>query len=72
MLIDLAGSDVVFAREGNVEVSFIVSKIEVNLTAVIEDEYFAVPGMFKPAVFARSRRVFSNSVGAMVPASTFM
>lgn len=43
VLVDLACSDVVLACEGNVEVAFIVAKIQVDFTAIIEDKDFTVP-----------------------------
>lgn len=35
VLVDLAGSDVVIPSEGNPEIAFIISKIEIGLTPVI-------------------------------------
>ena len=43
VLVDLAGCDVVLAREGDIEVALVVSKIEVDLSAVVEDEDLTVP-----------------------------
>lgn len=43
VLVDLAGGDVLVAREGNVEIALVVSKIEVNFAAVVEDVDFTVP-----------------------------
>lgn len=42
MLVDLSGRDVVLARERDVEVSFIVSQIQIHLTTIIEDEHLSV------------------------------
>lgn len=38
--VDFAGRDVVGAREGHVKVALVVSKIEIDLTAVVQDEDF--------------------------------
>jgi hypothetical protein len=43
VLVDLACGDVVLAREGDVEVAFVVAKVEVNFTAIVEDKDFTVP-----------------------------
>jgi hypothetical protein len=43
MLVYLARSDVVFARQGDVEVAFVVSKIKVGFSTVVKDKYFTVP-----------------------------
>jgi hypothetical protein len=43
VLVDLAGSDVVVAGEGDVEVTLVVAEIEIDFTAVGEDKDFAVP-----------------------------
>lgn len=45
VLVDLAGCDVVLAREGDVEVALVVTKIEVDFSAVVENEDFTVPGV---------------------------
>lgn len=45
VLVDLAGGDVLVAREGDVEIALVVSKIEVNFAAVVEDVDFTVPLM---------------------------
>lgn len=43
VVVDLAGGDVVLARQGDVEVALVVSEVEVDLTAVVEDKDLAVP-----------------------------
>lgn len=43
VLVDLAGCNVLVAREGDVKVALVVSKIEVDFTAVVEDIDFTVP-----------------------------
>ena len=43
VLVDLAGCDVVLACEGDIEVALVVSEVEVDFTAVVEDKDFAVP-----------------------------
>jgi len=43
MLIDLAGRDVVVPSQGNVQVSFVVSKVEVDFTTVVKDKALPVP-----------------------------
>ena len=35
--VDLSCRDVVFAREGNVQVSLVVSKVQIDLSAVVKD-----------------------------------
>lgn len=42
-LVDLAGRDVVFAGDGDVQVALVIAQIEVDLAAVVKDEDFAVP-----------------------------
>ena len=42
MGINLAGCDVVLARKGDVEVTLVVAKVEVDLTTVIKYENLAV------------------------------
>ena len=42
MLVNLAGCDVVLPSQCDVQVSFIVSQIEVNFSAVIEDKALSV------------------------------
>ena len=42
MLIYLAGRDVVFPRQSDAQVAFVIAKVQVDLTAVVEDENFAV------------------------------
>lgn len=43
VLVDLARGDVVVAGKGDVEVALVVAEIEVDFTAVGEDEDFAMP-----------------------------
>lgn len=43
MLIDLASRDVIVSSQGNVQVSFVVSEVEVDFTTVVEDKALAVP-----------------------------
>lgn len=43
VLVDLAGGNVLVAREGDVEVTLVVSEIEVDFAAVVEDVDFTVP-----------------------------
>lgn len=45
MLVDLAGGNVLVAREGDVQVTFIVSEIEIDFTAIVEDVDLTVPGL---------------------------
>lgn len=46
MLVDLASCDVVVACQGNIQVSFVVSEVEVDLSAVVEDEALPVPAVW--------------------------
>lgn len=70
VLVDLAGRDVVVAGEGDVEVTLVVAEIEIDFTAVGEDEDFAVPA--RCSVCWREPHVQGSaySLGFMVPAST--
>lgn len=43
LLVDLAGGDAVAARQGNVEVSLVVAQVEIDLTAVGQDEALSMP-----------------------------
>lgn len=43
VLVYLAGCDIVVASQCDVEVSLVVAEIEVDFTAVGEDENFAMP-----------------------------
>lgn len=43
VLVDLAGGNVLVAREGDVKVALVVSEIEVDLAAIVEDVDFTVP-----------------------------
>lgn len=42
MLVDLSGGDVVIASERDVEVSFVVSKIQIHLSTIVEDKHLSV------------------------------
>lgn len=42
--VDLARSEVVLFREGDVEVAFVIAQVEVGFAAVVEDVDFAVFG----------------------------
>lgn len=42
MLVYLASGNVVLALEGNVEVSLVVSEIQINLSSIVKDEDFTV------------------------------
>lgn len=43
MLIYLAGCNVAFASKSDIEVALVVSEVEVDFTAIIEDKDFAMP-----------------------------
>ena len=43
VLVDLTGCDVVLAGESDVKISLVVPEVEVDFTAVIEDEAFSMP-----------------------------
>ena len=78
VLVDLARSDVVFARQSDIEVSFVVSEIEINLSPVVEDKDLPMSEIRRSAVKEdrRGNNIWmlngTYSVGAIVPASTFM
>lgn len=42
MLVDLSGSDVVLPGQGDVEVTLVVTKVEVDFTTVVENEALSV------------------------------
>lgn len=42
MLIDLSRGDVILSSQGDVEISFVISKVKVDFSAIIEDEAFAM------------------------------
>ena len=44
VLVDLASCNVVLARQRDVEIALVVPEIEVDLTAIVKDEDFAMPG----------------------------
>lgn len=44
MLVNLASGDIVVPVEVDVQVSLVIAKVKVGLTAVVEDEALAVPG----------------------------
>ena len=75
VLIDLTCCDIVLPCEGDVEVSFVISEVEIDFSAVVEDKDFTVPGRPSSASFKPTRTFIKDeaySVGAIVPASTFM
>lgn len=77
MLVDLSRSDVVLTGKGNVQITFVVSQIQIDFPSVIEHKYFSMPiaeslALFIPGVPRRKTRTETHSVGAIVPASTFM
>lgn len=43
MLVDLASSDIAFASEGDIEVAFVIAKVEVDFSTIVEDKDFAMP-----------------------------
>jgi hypothetical protein len=43
MLVNLAGCDVVIPPKSDTKVSFVVSKIQIGFTTIIQDETFSVP-----------------------------
>jgi hypothetical protein len=75
VLIDLARCDIILACEGDVEVALVVSEVEIDFSAIVEDKDFTVPGRPKLASFKPTHALIKTkaySVGAIVPASTFM
>lgn len=63
--VDLAGGDVVLARQGDVEVALVVAQVEVDFAAVGEDEDFAVPGIPLSACGLQQRRGWQR--GGVLP-----
>ena len=47
MLIHLASRDTVLSSQGDVEVSFVVSKIKVDFAAIVKYEAFSVSGQIR-------------------------
>jgi hypothetical protein len=47
VLVDLACGDVVLARERDVEVAFIVAKVKIDFTAIVEDKDFTVSATYQ-------------------------
>ena len=45
VLVDFACDNVTLAREGDVEVAFVVAKVEVDFTAIVEHKDFSVCGV---------------------------
>jgi hypothetical protein len=52
MLVHLSGRNAIFLLQRDVEVSLVVSEIEVDLTAIVKYEAFAVPVSVRTASFA--------------------
>ena len=44
MLVDLSGGHVVVLAEGDIEVTLVVTEVEIGLTAVVEDIHLTVLG----------------------------
>lgn len=71
MLIDLAGRDVVLARERDVQVAFVVAEIEINFAAVVENEDFAVSDKVlrqscPPSFCSEARHILSRRHGSRI------
>lgn len=49
VLVDLSRCDIALACEGDVEIALVVSEVEVDFSAVIEDKDFTVPGKIQLA-----------------------
>lgn len=70
LLVDLAGRDVVVAGEGDVEVALVIAEIEIDFTAVGEDEDLAVPACCLVWCSQPQLQGPAYSLGFIVPAST--
>jgi hypothetical protein len=70
MAVNLARRNIVVTRKGDVKITLVVTKIEIDFTAVGEDEDFAVPVLtqYKARDVWLERKAYS--FGFMVPAST--
>ena len=44
MLVNLAGRDIIFSSQSDIQVSLVVSQIEVDLSAIVQHEALAVFG----------------------------
>lgn len=71
MLVHLAGSDVVVFAQADIEITLVVSKIQVRLSAIIQDVHLTWTNERKKAS-SEIRCHAPCSVGAIVPASMFM
>lgn len=73
--VDLAGGDVIFSSQCYVQVPLVVAQVEVDFSAVVEDENLPMPVDFLVLIVLPLPLLLNGctySVGAMVPASTFM
>lgn len=70
--VDLSSCDITFSSQCDVQVSLVVSKIEINFAAVIEDKAFAMSEECQVIQVVGESIIETNSVGAIVPASTFI
>lgn len=71
MLIYLASRYIVLARKGDVQIALVIAQVEVDLPAVVEDEDLTMSAKGLVEYCAPSEGC-PYSVGAMVPASTFI
>ena len=72
LTVDLASRDIVIARQSHVEVTFIVSEVEVDLTAIIEDVHLAYRGVRLRTDGRADATSSPCSCGRIVPASMFI
>lgn len=70
MLVYLAGGDVVFTRQGDVEVAFVVAQIEIDFAAIVEYKDFPMSVRSQYLVLLYTQDAATYSLGFIVPAST--
>lgn len=72
MLIYLASGDVVLSGQSDVQIPLVVAQVEVDFTSIVKNEDFSVPTVGSAQGLEYIEVLISYSVGAIVPASTFM
>ena len=66
--VDFAGCDVVVFREGDVEVSLVVSQVKIDFSSIVEHKHFTMSAQGLVTYLIGISRT-THSVGAIVPAS---
>jgi hypothetical protein len=64
-VVDLAYGNVDLVREDDVEVVFVVAKVEIDFTSIIKDKDFVVPVTYQPCpVYINQRDLLGGSHSA--------